>query len=199
MAKLAKNLEVSRCPHCSVASPHLLMQHHLVTENHAGDDRRYWIVYSCQTCGGVTTAWSYEFGAEVIDIFPSFHNVSGDVPERPRAYLNQAQESLHAPAGSIMLAASAVDSMLKNNDLKEGSLYERIDKAAAQHLITPDMAEWAHEVRLEANDQRHADEQADLPGYNAARRTLDFAIALADLLFVLPKRVQRGIQEASKS
>jgi len=89
--------------------------------------------------------------------------------------------------------------MLKNKDLKEGSLYERIDQAAKQHLITPDMAVWAHEVRLEANDQRHADEQADMPDDNAARRTLDFAIALAELLFVLHKRVQRGIQEASES
>ena len=51
-----------------------------------------------------------------------------------------------------MLAASAVDSMLKEKGYKDGSLYKRIEQAAGDHLITAEMASWAHEVRLDAND-----------------------------------------------
>ena len=70
-----------------------------------------------------------------------------------------------APAGAVMLAASSVDAMLKEKGYNEGSLYARIGQARDDHLITADMAEWAHEVRLDANDQRHADEAAALPCY----------------------------------
>ena len=95
-----------------------------------------------------------------------------------------------------MLAASSVDSMLKIKGYKENSLYSRIEQAAKDHLITVDMAKWAHDVRLDANDQRHADDNASLPSVEDAKRCVDFAQALAQFIFVLPARVQRGIAEA---
>lgn len=92
-----------------------------------------------------------------------------------------------------MLAASAVDSMLKQRGLTEGSLYARIEKAVEQHLITAEMAKWAHAVRLDANYQRHADESAELPNEADAQRSIDFAAALGEILFVLPARIERGL------
>jgi len=94
-----------------------------------------------------------------------------------------------------MLAASAVDAMLKEKGYLAGSLYSRIDKAATDHVFTSDMAAWAHDVRLDANDQRHADEQSSLPVEDDARRVIDFALALAEILFVLPSRVARGLKK----
>ena len=82
--------------------------------------------------------------------------------------------------------------MLKAKDYKTGTLYARIDKARDNGLITHEMALWAHEVRLDANDQRHADETADLPDTAQAKRALEFANALAQFLFVLPAKVARG-------
>jgi hypothetical protein len=72
-------------------------------------------------------------------------------------------ESLGQPVGSVMLSTSAIDAMLKVEGYTEGTLYARIDKAAEDHVITDDMVKWAHQVRLDANDQRHADEGAGLP------------------------------------
>lgn len=100
--------------------------------------------------------------------------------------------SLHAPSGAVMLTASAVDAMLKAKNYREGSLYSRIDKAKADSLITAEMAAWAHEVRLDANDNRHADEDAPLPDLDDAKKAIDFANALAQFIFVLPARVERG-------
>jgi hypothetical protein len=52
--------------------------------------------------------------------------------------------------------------MLKLKGYKEGSLNTRIKQSADDHLITTEMAEWALEVRLEANEHRHSDENAEL-------------------------------------
>lgn len=98
-----------------------------------------------------------------------------------------------------MLSASAVDAMLKEKGYKEGSLYGRIDKAADDHLITKEMAEWAHAVRLKANDERHADDHADLPTEEEARRSVEFVQALAKFLFELPAMVAAGIKRANES
>ena len=193
MPTLSANLVLGRCPHCSVANPNLHREQHLDTNNHTANRKRTWSIYVCGSCGGVVTAWADAHNQEVQEHFPRSHQVDEDIPDRPRAFLQQANESLHAPAGAVMLAASAIDSMLKLKGYTDGTLYTRIQKAASEHVITSDMDVWAHEVRLDANDQRHADETAVLPSENGAQRTIDFAAALAEIMFVLPNRVQRGL------
>lgn len=130
-------------------------------------------------------------------MFPKPREVDPAIPNVAGAYLLQALQSLSAPAGAVMLAASAVDAMLKGKGLIEGNLYSRINQAAKSNLITDEMARWAHEVRLDANDQRHADKDAPLPSEADARRVVDFALALGQFLFVLPSRVKHGLDEAS--
>ncbi|MCH8197809.1 MAG: DUF4145 domain-containing protein [Proteobacteria bacterium] len=132
----------------------------------------------------------------ISELYPHASQIDAAIPGRPREFLKQAQESLGQPIGSIVLSAGAIDSMLKERDLTEGSLYSRIDKAAEDHIITQDMATWAHQVRLDANDMRHADENTPLPELQDAQRCLEFAFALAEVLFALPARVTRGIEDS---
>jgi hypothetical protein len=122
---------------------------------------------------------------------------SEEIPERPKHFIDQAISTIFAPSASIVMSASAIDAMLKERGLSDGSLYARIDTAAQNHIITADMARWAHHVRLEANGQRHADENEPLPTKEDAERSLEFALALAEFLFVLPARVTRGLQAAA--
>jgi hypothetical protein len=126
------------------------------------------------------------------EMWPTPQTVAEEVPVRARTFLSQAIASLHAPAGAVMLTASAVDAMLRDKGLTDGTLNSRIDAAARSHLITDEMAAWAHEIRLDANDQRHADEEADLPDSANATKAIEFANALAQFLYVLPARVERG-------
>ena len=132
-------------------------------------------------------------------MFPPGTEVDENIPEPARDYLKQALNTLHAPAGSVMLSASAVDAMLKYKGYTEGSLYSRIDKAKEDNLITEEMALWAHEVRLDANEPRHADQEAPLPSEDDARKCVEFVISLGQFLFVLPARVERGREEARTS
>jgi len=193
MPTLTDNLRLDRCPHCSVANPNLFKKAQLETVNAALTQRRYWAIYQCATCGSLVSAWSFGQNADVVQHFPNSLSVDDDIPERPKAFLKQAQESLNAPAGAVMLAASAVDSMLKIRGYTDGSLYSRIEKASKDHVLTSEMTPWAHAVRLDANDQRHADNAAALPTIEDAQKVLAFAMALGEYLFVLPSRIARGI------
>ena len=95
-----------------------------------------------------------------------------------------------------MLCASAVDSMLKKHGYEKGWLNDRINEAVNNHLLTQEMGQWAHHVRLEANNPRHADKNEPLPTQEQAEQCIEFTEALADVLFVLPSRVRRGIVRA---
>jgi len=167
------------------------------TTGRVGLKTRYWKVYECQRCGGLVTAASNTGNGAIAEMYPSRTEVDQAIPQAARDYLSQAISSIHAPAGAVMLTASAVDAMLKAKNYKDGSLYTRINQAATDFLITNDMGKWAHEIRLDANDQRHADEGAALPSESDARKCVEFALALAQFLFVLPSRVERGLEQAS--
>lgn len=187
-------LPLDRCPHCNVAKPLLnRLWGPVNTKDFSGQDKRCWSTYRCQSCGGIVLACSpKDENHNVTQTWPSSRKVEEAVPERSKEFLEQAIASLQAPAGAVMLTASAVDSMLKEKGYKDGSLYTRIDAAAKDNLITSEMAAWAHEIRLDANDQRHADDNAPLPNAADAERVIEFASVLAQFLFVLPDRVKRG-------
>jgi Domain of unknown function (DUF4145) len=186
-------LILERCPHCNIAKPTLNRQWQAQLNDYAGKNTRFWATYCCSTCGAIVLACSpKDHITPITNIWPAPHEVAETVPPRARVFLTQAIASQHAPAGAVMLTASAVDAMLKEKGYKDGSLYSRIDKAAEDHTITKEMAAWAHEIRLDANDQRHADENADLPTTTDAERVIEFASALAQFLFVLPAIIERG-------
>ena len=56
----------------------------------------------------------------------------------------------------------------------------------------------AHLVRLESNNERHSDEELELPSAEDAEAVFDFAMAFAEYLFVLPAKVERGIIRSGK-
>lgn len=192
-------LGLPRCPHCNIDNPNLSAVTEFETSDSENSWYRVWRCYACARCGGVVTASTKKSeGSFVHDLFPESTSVSDDIPSRARSYLSQAVESIHAPAGAIMLAASSVDAMLKAKGYTDGSLYARIEQAATDHLITEGMSQWAHQVRLDANDQRHADEDADLPEEEDATRCINFAFALGQFLFDLPALVTQGLEESQE-
>ncbi|ERV12373.1 hypothetical protein Q072_03775 [Pseudomonas aeruginosa BL18] len=198
------NLRLDRCPHCQIAKPNLAGRTVFDTHDANGRNHRNWKVYICASCGGVVTTVAHfdnrdQILFDIAAYWPSTKTVEDTIPERARTFLTQAIASVHAPAGAVMLTASSVDAMLKEKGLKDGSLYKRIDQAATEHLITTEMAQWAHQVRLGANEQRHADEDAVLPNEADADRAIEFALALAQFLFVLPARVSAGLKRAGDS
>lgn len=201
MPNLDNYLKISRCPHCSIDQPNLRAEWgNFNTRADNGSNMRFWNVYTCARCGGVVIAYAYNQGGNVVSYYPESSRIDENLPLKVKSFLQQAIDSTFAPAGSLMLCASAVDAMLKEKGYKDGSLYTRINKAAKDHLITQDMSNWAHHVRLDANDQRHADNDAELPTVDDAKKAIDFTRTLSEILFTLPSKVRRGLEEtAAKS
>jgi hypothetical protein len=201
---LPLDLDLGRCPHCGVDTPLLKrVRDPFDTASSDGEKQRRWGIYACSRCGGVLLA-GFDRRSGDAEIYPdSEHSkIDDELPEAAKRYLAQAIDScVRAPDGAVVLAAAAVDAMLKAKQLTVGSLYARIDEAATKHLITDEMAAWAHEVRLDANDQRHADGQVSHATTEDAQRGVDFVLALGEYFFVLPARIKRGhaaVEEAKR-
>ena len=190
MRFLAHN-ELRRCPHCKVARPYL-DRVHSEERLHVGEST----IERCRKCERLIMVFSDPKGE--VTIYPNLEQASEHLPSRAKDYLDQAMSCVDAPAGSVILSASAVDSMLKAKGLTEGSLHSRIEAAATNQLITADMKDWAHEVRLPANEQRHSDEDVELPTSDDAERSIMFAKALGEFLFVLPAKVAAGRTSRAK-
>lgn len=195
MPTLDDNLKLNRCPHCSIDIPNLItVVPDFKTASDTNQHIRIWRVYKCVRCGGVVTAnCGQNNDRNVWNVYPESFTLDDILPTKVKAYLQQAIDSVYAPAGSVMLCASAVDEMLKEKGYKDGKLYSRINKASQDGLLTPDMGTWAHQVRLDANDQRHSDEEAELPTIEDAKKSIEFTKVLAEFLFVLPSKVRTGI------
>lgn len=216
------NVEVAKgiptCPYCGQAKPTLALlgQPRPVELSLVGASGYYqwWAMYRCTNCENVCLAGSKRTGSNAfgamqpIQTFsPTIEIISDHIPERPKHYLTDAQNSLNAPTGSIVSSASAIDAMLKikgvgrysEDERTERSLSKRINIAVEQNILTKGMSEWAHRVRLDANAQRHSDEEHKLPTPEEARQTLRLAKAIAELLFVLPAEVAATTPQVDSS
>lgn len=196
---------IRKCPHCSVAHPTLTnvwVSEGLVPRALAGPGSK-WGTYVCTTCGGAILAKSHPgdkvISAPVDRIIPDERTAHADLPEPARTYLQQAYETLRAPDAAAVMAGSAVDSMLKEIGYKDGSVYARIKKAVADHKLTEGMGKWADEVRLGSNRPRHADDTRPHVSAEEAEQAVEFAEALGFFLFVLTKRIERGLKAAEKA
>ena len=202
---MAQCLDLDRCPWCNAATPTLELKQKI----NESKTLLTTCLYQCSRC------FKHVMANHIFDkvsggfhpsptpyntVYPNSHSRYSDaIPKRAREFLEQARDTIHAPDASIMVCASALDIMLQSiGRLKdEGNLSARIGKAAEKHQITQDMAKWAHQIRLLANESRHPDENDVSATIEEAKQSLEFLGALAQLLFVLPARVQKGIENAN--
>lgn len=70
----------------------------------------------------------------------------------------------------------------------EGSLYKRIDKLVERHLLTKEIGDWAHDIRLVGNDAAHDADPVERDDLVAMRGFVD---AIMQYVFVLPKQVAK--------
>lgn len=209
-------INLERCPQCKAYKPTLNLVFQCVDSRKSGRSHGPgWLVYRCSACYDITAflvpSWQTfttlaqaishlnQVGAVGVVMIPNSEFDITGLPERAGNYLSQAANALSAPDGAVMLAGSAVDAMLKEKGYDQGSVYDRINKAVEHHVLTTDMAEWAHSVRLGANKPRHADLDDPHATEAEARQSLEFAKALGDFLFVFPARVAAGKQAAEKA
>ena len=95
-----------------------------------------------------------------------------------------------------MMFRKTLDTGLKAKfpDIK-GTLEKRIDKAAELRGLTPDLAEWAHRIRLDGNDAAHEEEPSE---EEDASRLCAFTKMVLLYLFTLPGMLKKARGEAEE-
>ena len=112
-------------------------------------------------------------------------------PQNVDQFFRQGMENLPGnwdAAGAMF--RKALDTALKHKfpDLR-GRLFERIENAAGQHKLTPDLANWAHQIRLGGNDASH--EEAPF-SKDAAEELASFTKLVLLYLFTLPGMLEKS-------
>ena len=192
------------CPHCGTRSVAFTIR----GEVDLGD--YYWDTFAtCGKCGrGIIATFEVLSGEP-----PTRAHLSNPriVPQRPHAgapsgtptpvenYFTQARESLHdgRPDAAGLMYRKTLEAALKDKfpDLNStDNLKARINAAKEQNGITPDMADWAHQIRLGGNDAAHEEEPFSREEADALDK---FTELLLRYLFELPGMLQAARDKAT--
>ena len=195
----------ARCPKCGdhtsmppACQPVLAARGVEVELGHSGDI--YAVLHLCTNlkCTGATVGYYLLSGGDYRHkyFWPQFsaHEVSEDVPERPRVILQDANDAKNSPVACVTTAVRAVEAMMAEleYDNRSMGLKKRIDSAVKAGDLPHAMGDWANEVR-EIGNVTHTDEAPEpLPTEDDAKQALLFANMLAEYLFVLPARIPKA-------
>ena len=164
------------CPHCGIRG----VAFKIVFDNQASkvSDRLWNSLAICGRCsqgilasfdappgaspmGLLNAGRGYELRETTISPTAPSTEAPDRTPERAANYYRQGMENLpnnFDAAGSMFRSALEAGLREKFPDI-EGTLFERIERAAGQGGLTADLAEWAHQIRLDGNDAVHGGEQ----------------------------------------
>jgi hypothetical protein len=121
-------------------------------------------------------------------------------PELKRIFLQAANALKRGdPDASGAMSRKVVDNssqqLLGDRSNKHNNIKGRIDALAAENILTPDLKNWAHEVRLGGNDAAH-----DLDPFTQeeAGELLDFAELYLTYVYTLPGRLKERRERAGQ-
>ena len=116
---------------------------------------------------------------------PATPEAPDHLPPNVEAYFLEAAANVKAgPNAAGAMLRKTIDVALKHMDPDlTGKLVTRIDKAAKSGNLTPQLAEWAHHVRLEGNDAVHDDDPFTVKEAEALFRFTELVLMY---LFTLP-------------
>lgn len=198
----------SECPHCRTA--HVALR---VVAATAIEDRRYAAHLQCPKCklpcACVIVAGNHisididgvrSSGEEIrrhgwnIGEFwpkPAGPAIPEHLPEAASRAMLQAErnfpvEGNEEAAGTMY--RKAIELALKHLDpALSGTLQKRIDALVERHMLTPDLGQWAHQIRVLGNESVHDEEPPTRDELTALRSFTSLAL---QYLFTLPKMVE---------
>ena len=130
-------------------------------------------------------------------------NLPSDIPTPLDRYLSQAMEGIqsgHYDASGAMcrkVIDVSTQKLLGEDSSKYGTIQKRIDALAVKNMLTPDLKDWAHQVRLGGNDAAHDE---DPYTQDEAEELLSFVELYLTYVYSMPGRLaaRRKKAEAAK-
>lgn len=199
------------CPHCGIKNNAFLG-----VKSYANPAKKhYWTtLFVCPSCGEgiVVEIWDSGTGADpmihvseirqpmkniasqkfrIISIHPkpAVTEIPAHLPERVAKTFKEGCEIINqSPTGACSLFRKALEIGLKDlsPEIEAWKLEKRIDKMAAEHLITPSIQEWAHQLRLDGNEALHESED---PTINDARQMENLTRFVLMYIYTLPGQI----------
>lgn len=199
------------CPHCGIRNNAFLGVKSV--PNLA--KKYYWTtLFICPSCGGgvvveisdggtgidpmsqpadirapLHTNPSFRFGIINIHPKPIATEIPSHLPERVGKTFKEGCEILQqSPTGACSLFRKTLEIALKDlsPEIEAWKLEKRIDKMADQHLITPSIQEWAHQLRLDGNEALHESED---PTIDDARQMESLTRFVLMYIYTLPGQI----------
>jgi hypothetical protein len=172
---------------------------HTEAKEHAdGSKRLYFDTLKCGNCANfLMVFWSRDPTGQVWDyrVLPSplgdYENAPDTWPPDVGRFWLQARRALRRrdnDAASVM-ARSALQATLRDQKAEGPNLRAEIDGLAAKGLLPPIMKEWAHELRLLANESAHPSETSTPPSKKDVTDIIEFLEYLLAYLYNLPLRI----------
>ena len=182
------------CPRCGTQNVAFTILHETLCDQHGS----FWDTFAqCGYCnrGIVATFETYNKRApsvafrqsRLLSIAPPLPDTGAPnyTPQNVARFFEQAMDNLSSnwdAAGGMF--RKALDTGLKSKFPKmKGTLYARIEEAAKKQDLTPELAKWAHEIRLGGNDAAHEEE---LFSEKEAKNLAVFTQLVFQYLFMLP-------------
>ncbi len=128
---LENNLDLERCPHCSVFMPNLSFHGgEFVTKDFANMNERRWRAYTCSKCGGIVIAYSNNKNIGVIEYFPSTqsetfdfeyleNDVKSDFEEALKCYSHQCYNAFASMCRRTIQSAGKILGVDGNDKVKK--------------------------------------------------------------------------------
>ena len=211
------------CPHCGTRSAAFVLAHEHAgdfamaqSSQMGGPKRARWMAYGlCRSCDcGIIVFLNTAGDAPPSHVFlPGSRNyveIVRQIPEAPdfaapshtpenvaRLYKQGAANLPQHPDAAGAMFRKALEQGLTHEfpDIK-GTLFQRIQEAVKQGVLTPAMGEWADQIRLDGNEAVHGDEPFSVED---GRRLETFTGLVFLYLFTLPGMLKEAREEADET
>jgi hypothetical protein len=143
-----------------------------------------------QSAGGETFMYPNPLPKPVDDKLPDF--IRGDIKE---LYLCQ---SVGAHKGTCALARAVLQEVCRRHDAKGKDLNEEIDDLAKNGIITKNIADFAHSIRVVGNDVLHPKDDSREPSKEDGEAILSLLEQIIFNLYIAPQTAREMKEKFKK-
>lgn len=148
---------------------------------------------------------SIENMTKIVDFFIGYNNFDiewipskplgkeyEDVPTDIASAASEAYAcfSINQNRAAVLMARTTLEATAKQHGITEGKLFNKIEKMAEQNIITDQLKEEAHEIRMLGNDMAHGDLGTPVTEDDAAD-ILGFLDTVLDYVYQQPMAIQK--------
>ena len=198
------NVFLRDCPYCGIKSVAFTVLYEASYVLYLRNEVRWDTFATCGYCSrGVLATFDTNGNRPPSECPPGSLMLLNTAPELPNTsapthtpgnvagFFKQAMDNLPNncdAAGSMF--RKALDTGLKSKFPEiTGKLSARINEAAAQQKLTRELAEWAHQIRIDGNDAAHEEEPFK---EEDAKKLCDFTRLVFYYLFTLPGMLEKS-------